>query len=1050
MLNYAFDIPIGIDLGTTFSCIGYWNNNEVVLIPNSVGEFLTPSVVVFNENEIIVGEQAQKILYPKGEKIYAIKRIIGRNFTDPTLSEEIKNFTYKITNKNNYPQVEIKKSQKTYSPIEISSLILKKLINSAEKFLEREIKKVVISVPAIFNDAQRTATKTAAEKIGLEVLGIINEPTAAALAYGFCENKCHLKTKYKNNFVEALRISRNENLSTISEISEDNNLNIDHNDNKEKYIMVFDLGGGTYDLAILKLKNDFYEVLSKYTDKNLGGEDFDNELMNYALRKFGKSLKNANNKNEKLFSKESKERLKKACELVKRLLSKEEEAIIKVANFYQDADLNIQIKRKDFEDEICKELFEKLSQPFKNLLNEANLTFTDINEVILVGGSSKMPKIKKILEMFFTNKKINNSINPDELVAYGATIKAALLLSKDNENHHCLKDLKLVDITPLSLGTDVLENGEEIVKVLINKGSKIPATETKEYITSHDNQEDMLVCVYEGESKYKNKNNLLGKFKITNLPKKNKGEVRCEITFSIDENNILTVTGREKTQGKNCGIKIINNKQVNLDYEDNEINEQFYSGDDDENKNYKSYTNKIKILSKGFSRCNNEEDKYNILKKYENITIKLIETIDISKFNNENIIEKYYLYVYQLFEGYVEMLFLDKEIIKANNVEKELRKSIQNYIKNLKNGNIYYIKSLINLFENTRKKSSLFYRLILDEIKIFNEIGLSYLDFEHKKKYSRYYAKLYFTESTKLFNKYITEEVMGELLDDYDEILSLKAACTKKLEEINNNAIILIRNSNKSRKLFEPTYIAQQLNNQIESGFTIYEQLYFYSEKTNDEYIIILDQYENTLAQIELALKDKDEFENACNELREEKAICLGSIVKIKYKYLGYKKYDEYLKIIGDCLVIAKKLYQNENECEWYKEAKKLKEELEKKVEEQKNLEDKNFIDNYKEKLDEVINKNNEIFKHDNKIDFINYILANFEYEGYANENIGNLGLNWMNINLDLVQFLIKKYNIDKYPKKTAEERYKHRIIEDIIGKLHNLERMLKTNRDNY
>ena len=480
MFDIYGDLPVGIDLGTTFSCIGYWDGKEVKIVPNRMGEKTTPSVIYVHNKELYVGEDIYKDIkiLNESEKIYSIKRIIGQDYDDIDPRDK-DNLHYNIIKdeKTNKPLVKINTNE--YTPEKLSSFILEKLVSNAKKILIDKITKVVISVPANFTDAQRCATIEAAELAGLKVIRIINEPTAAALSYGLGQKFCPIK-KDLSSFSQIfrrnrdLRTSQNAELYNSNEFSNLKQSLASVGNDKGKNILVFDLGGGTFDLAILKinLEKKEYEVISKYSDKHLGGDDFDNALVDYCLKEMKL------NKNE--IDNRSKERLKKACEWAKKSLSKYNEnennkgdiiTYVRLDNFTEKKEyLFVPITKEDFEEKICKELFDKLGSHFDEVLNGAKLTSEEIEEIILVDGSTRMPKIKEILRnKFGENCKINDEVNPDEVVAYGATIQAAMLLTVGQNN--ILKDVNLYDITPISLGTDVINESED--EKIKNLGSKM-------------------------------------------------------------------------------------------------------------------------------------------------------------------------------------------------------------------------------------------------------------------------------------------------------------------------------------------------------------------------------------------------------------------------------------------------------------------------------------------------------------------------------------------------------------------------------------------------
>ena len=524
------EYSIGLDLGTTFSCIGVYKNGKVEIIENKIGEKITPSVVIINhDSSILVGEDTTEFLVQNYDScIYEVKRLIGRKFSDKEVKEEIKKLPFKIISPKGEDspviEVNVEGIQISYSPVEISSFIIKKMVQTAEKYLNKKVKKLVITVPAYFSDSQRKLTKQAAELIGLKVLRVINEPTAAAIAYGFD------KTQQLN----------------------------------EK-ILVFDLGGGTFDVSILTIKKDennpnskIFQVLGTSGDMNLGGEDFDNQLVDYFLNK-------RRNKEELKKNMQFIKDLKIKCEVIKKTLSNSHcnKATLKIDKFDQNGDLIEEITRDEFE-AICHNLFKKLEIPLEDALSNAKLTRNDINEVILVGGSTRIPKVKQIVKNYFPRSKINDSINPDEAVAFGATIEAEKINHNKNSS---ISNFLLLDITPLSLGTSVLNKSKnkeiqeegDVMDVIIPRGSPIPSTFCKVYITVYDNQESMPINIYEGENNFVKYNNLLKKKDINGLQKREKGKTKVKVTLEIDIHGILTVTAREESDnGQSLNYTIIN------------------------------------------------------------------------------------------------------------------------------------------------------------------------------------------------------------------------------------------------------------------------------------------------------------------------------------------------------------------------------------------------------------------------------------------------------------------------------------------------------------
>ena len=512
------ELAIGIDLGTTNSCVAVVRNERVEIIPNEIGENLTPSVVSFTENGVLVGEQTinEFIKNPKNT-VYSIKRLMGRNYDEKEVLSDIKSnfWTFNIVKqeKGERPMIKIDKKNNEYNyffPEEISKFILEKLVKSSRIYLDNKpIKKAVITVPAYFNNAQREATQLAAKQAGLEVLRIINEPTAASLAYGL-EKKLPKKDLSKSYF--SYRTLKTE-----------------YNENDEQKIIVFDLGGGTFDVSLLKIEEEeIFNVLATSGNSHLGGDDFDKKIIDFCLEEFC----NKYNVNKKEIENDLQaiNRLKFASEKAKIQLSSENETIIEIDEFYNKQLLHINLTRQKFE-EICSSLFYKLLSPLDKVLDSSKLSPSVINEIVLVGGSTRIPKVKEMIKNYFFDVNINDSINPDETVAYGAAIQAAKLMKQGSD---ILDDVVLMDITPFSLGIDVNNNSENeeiqkkgsLMSVVIPRYSSIPIKKTGNYETNHDYQKLITIGVYEGENKYVKDNHLLGEFKLVDIPIKKKEKLK--------------------------------------------------------------------------------------------------------------------------------------------------------------------------------------------------------------------------------------------------------------------------------------------------------------------------------------------------------------------------------------------------------------------------------------------------------------------------------------------------------------------------------------------
>ena len=513
------DLAIGIDLGTTYSCVAIWRNNKVEIIPNDTGGRTTPSVVSFSNKDRLIGEAAKsQITKNFANTVYDAKRLIGRLYDDKIVQEDIKHWPFKVVKnpQNGKPQICVKflNEEKKFYAEQISAMVLEKLKKCAKDYLGEEVTDAVITVPAYFNDQQRQTTKDAGKIAGLNVLRIINEPTAAAIAYG-----------------------------------------LDHkDDNNDNKILIFDLGGGTFDVSILSLDGTLFEVRATGGDTHLGGEDFDNEILKICLESFKSQYGidiNENMNDEKC--QKAYRRLKVECEKAKRNLSSSLEANIDMDALYKGKDLSITITRPDFE-ERCSKLFKKCLDTVESVLKDAGLSKSDINDIILVGGSTRIPKVQEMVEEYFS-KEANKQINADEAVAYGAAVQAAIINDVDDEG---LERLVLLDVTPLSLGTDVQE---DIMSVIIPKNTTIPCKETQTYFTVRDNQERMGIKIVQGERKFCKDNDLLGNFTLPLTTRGPAKSVKVDITLEVDINAILTVSAVEKgTSGNEKTIKIDNLK----------------------------------------------------------------------------------------------------------------------------------------------------------------------------------------------------------------------------------------------------------------------------------------------------------------------------------------------------------------------------------------------------------------------------------------------------------------------------------------------------------
>ena len=933
------EVVAGIDLGNSNSVIAVLKNGKVSIVPNSIGDSITPSVVEILDDKILVGEETIIQKADKEHTIIEVKRLIGKNFSK---IQNKKNINYSvIVDKDDNLKIKVKRNGKDefFTPKQIMTLIFKKLINNASDFVGTKVKKAVITYPANFNYAQRTDISESANDAGIEVLKFITEPTAAALAY-------------------VLGNSEDLKSSLLSSILKEENKKI-------RKILIFDLGGGTFDVSILTFKNDDFNVITTLGDSELGGRDFDNKLVDFCLKDFCVKMNICEEDIRK--DPNALKRLKIQCEKAKKKLTDNKSTYIIIYNFFKNNNLRLEITRETF-NILCEDLYQKIFKILDKALLEAKYKENDLDEVVLIGGSSRIPKIKQLLEDKFSSKKIKDKINQDEAVAIGAAWQAYKLSEPS-------MDLKITDITQFPLGVGVVsENVEEqkkgkVMSYLIPKNSKIPKEKTQIYKTITDDQEYFDVNVYSGENRFCKDNELLRHFIIDKLPKGPAGTVKLSLSFLVDENGILTINYEvsSKDKSSNTQASSMLKKTIKFSiYEDESQDKNSklkYSTKKVEKKKLeeiKKETDFIKEKQESFKSLQDNEDKIDSLNDLIESCLKIISIYESLNANNDSgcLDEKLFEYTKLLFKFYSQTIILENNNQNIENIVTKIKEILPKFIND-------DIENLIGIFNELKiKKPKIYIDILLFCVDLLYKEGDKIL--EEKKQYSRYYSKKFYIKAKKIKSYIDNDEKlkakMNSKLDNkYKELKIYKG----KVEEI-DSFVESIKNLIQQKNI---PYLSNKTgftrhNEQIEKSLgNLYEE--------NNVYFLL-----DILQEMAISLKNEV-------SISEVEAYCLATIIKINFSINKNYDFKLYENLIGRIEYIYGKLYEEENEDEelkepiWHQEFTQLTEEIKKK---KKEMEKK--IDNEKE-IKEIKDTFSQ-FKKDKKLkEFLLYLLDKYPYIKY-------------------------------------------------------------------
>ena len=950
---------IGIDLRTTNCCAGIWLNGKVEIITNDLGERITPSCVCFNGDKIVVGDEA-KFEMIKNEKntVYDVKRLIGRKFNDVIVQNDKKLWNFNITGEasTQIPKIEVtfKNELKKFRAEEISAILLQKIKKNACEFLKKDVKDAVITVPAYFNDSQRQSTKDAGTLAGLNVIRIINEPTAAAIAYGL--------EKFESD-----------------------------KGGKEIKIIVFDFGGGTFDVSLVEMDDGIFEVKATSGDTHLGGVDIDNKLTDYCCEKF-KTMYNLDIKTNK----KSLARLKLACEKAKKELSYNVEANIDINSLMNQKDFNITINREKLE-ELCKDILEKMKKPLDEVLNQKKLEKSDIDDIILIGGGTKMPIINKFVEDYFEGKKPNISINPDEAVAYGAAVQGAFLshIIEDKINN-----LTLLDVTPLTLGVEIPDHKMDPI---IPKNTRFTCSVQKKYTTVNDDQEIIKIKIFEGEDECTKKNHKLGEFFLTDIPKMKKREPTIIVKFDVDSNSILTVTAVEQSTGNRRRLRIeddkINIKKNEIEKYKNENKKLVEDGFEKQSNEKKNIKKNIQYYSEEIRKTNNIEEKYKLSQNLANTFKDFLNLIDVKLMEtNCAVLEKYIEYTRKLFISYE--ITLSSTLIKEKK-KKKIIDDINERIEFIHKYEIKYLYELIVVF----KKLDLFYVLLI--------------------KIMRYY----FNKGLKLYEQKINKSA----LYFFNEIVNFSNKLQEKLK------IIAPSDKNQHDDIMESTefYLNRiKIEQLINDGDKYFEKGIYNNESIDmDSIYLSLDKYREAYNIILIKSEKSNEIDI------EYEAICLSKLVKITYKILKNKEPSELLKLAMQSVTLGLSLHpKNVSKEKWYIEIANITQEIRDQIDKTEEMSVQSLNNLIKETDSRTFDEINDKFNNENEFNFVLFCLNKYPPLGYKKKSDEELKKEYDDDKKKFLRKLSANYLPDRYSDNTNEERRNHLIMEEIYKKMSNLE----------